>query len=73
MATSYYEFLETRTYIYPDCSEAYIRISDANDFMPIGGWYKKTVGVDTPILTVLLEAMQLQSFLTDWDRGSPPA
>jgi hypothetical protein len=71
MATSKYDILELRAVVKPQWSELYVRISDANDFMPIGGWYKKVIPDTAATLEELSKAVVTQEFLF-WDRGAPP-
>lgn len=73
MANSYYAILEYRAVIDGDVTHLYVCISDANDFMPISGWYKKTIDKDTPSLSALQEAITKQQYLLGdgWSREAP--
>lgn len=76
MANSKFDILEYRCVIDGPLTHIYIRISDANAFKPIGGWYKKTLTEDdAPSLPALEHAFTNQSYLIDddWTRESPDA
>lgn len=75
MADSRYEILEYRCYIKEDVSELYIRISNPTDFLPIGGWYKKSISRDEATLEVLQQDLLNQAFLVgkEWKREAPPS
>jgi hypothetical protein len=75
VADSIYELKEFHaTIVDEEKSEIYIRISNANDFMPIAGWYKKTIPASQGALPAIEEAMENQSYLSgaDWTREAPP-
>jgi hypothetical protein len=70
MANSYYDVLEYRCVLKPEVTELFVRISNANDFMPISGWYKKTIPAIEPSMPALEKALASQEYLF-WEQAAP--
>lgn len=70
MANSTYSIIETRCIIEENASQIFIKISDANDFLPISGWYHTTIAADTPCLPFLEHAILTKSFFS-WTKAKP--
>jgi hypothetical protein len=71
MANSTYPILETRCVVEEAYSFIYVKIGDANDFIPIGGWYRAVISAEVPCLPFLENALCTQAYLS-WTRKSPP-
>lgn len=55
--------------------DVYFRLTNANDFMPIAGWYKKTVPDTLATLDFIGKALMTQEYLMaseGWTREEPP-
>jgi hypothetical protein len=62
-------------------SAIYVRITNANDFMPIAGWYKKVIGPNEATVPAIQDLLQKvthelfgMEYLTGqgWTREGPP-
>lgn len=80
MADSKYHILEFRVIDHDPCSDGgqvdvFVKISDANDFMPIAGWYGARVPSGRGSFEFLGECMARQSHLmgeAGWTKRAPP-
>lgn len=70
MATSTYNILEYRCIVHPDRTDLYVLIDNPVDFLPIGGWRKKSIGPDVPSLPAIGHALETQEILS-WERAAP--
>lgn len=81
MADSIYGIQEFRCAMRADACDIYILIGNANDFMPIAGWYKKTIPAPDGKayaedgLHAISRALMTQEFLglgnAGWSRDAP--
>jgi hypothetical protein len=81
MADSTYNILEMRIVDRgSNVCDLYILIDNPTDFLPIGGWYTKTLWPDdpSPSIAAMQAALEQlgsevgrQAFLTEWQQGAP--
>lgn len=71
MANEKFDILEFRCVIEPDLTHLYIRVSQAPDSPPMGGWYHTAIPASQPGLPALEQALVTSSYLTQWGRKAP--
>ena len=72
MSSSTYSIEEYRCLFDGEDTHLYVRISDSDGIVPIGGWYHKKFTKRIAPIHELQLVLVMQEFL-HWEKSSPPA